>query len=257
MKESRGTKTAFAIAAGIVRPIMNLMIGRTWQDFEKLPSGGFILCPNHVTEIDPLVVGHAIYSSKRYPRYLAKESLFKVPVLGNMLRRTGQVPVARTSTGASQSLKTAREVLDANGVIIIYPEGTLTRDPDLWPMRGHTGAARLALQTGAPVIPMAHWGAQDLFPRYAKGIRLFPRRHVTVIAGDPVDLDDLRDVPLTRTVLAEATERIMRALAKDVARLRGQDAPKVLWDPAHHGQATQGRNFENGSPSKQTKENDL
>lgn len=254
MKESRGTKTAFAIAAGIVRPVMNLLIGRTWQDFDKLPQGGFILCPNHVTEIDPLVVGHAIYSSKRYPRYLAKESLFKVPVLGTLLRNTGQIPVARTSAGASHSLKAAREVLDANGVIIIYPEGTLTRDPDLWPMRGHTGAARLALQTGAPVIPMAHWGAQDLFPRYAKGIKLFPRRRVTVVAGDPVDLDDLRDLPLTRTVLSEATERIMRAIAADVAVLRGEPAPAVLWDPAHHGQAAQGRNFGNGSEPNDAKD---
>lgn len=248
MKESRGAKTAFAIAAGIVRPILNLMISRTWRDFEKLPTGGFILCPNHVTEIDPLVVGHAIYSSKRYPRYLAKESLFKVPVLGTILRQSGQIPVARTSTGASQSLKTARKVLDANGVIIIYPEGTLTRDPDLWPMRGHTGAARLALQTGAPVIPMAHWGAEELFPRYAKGIKLFPRKHVTVIAGDPVDLEDLRAVPLTRTVLLEATERIMRAITKDVASLRGQEAPAVLWDPAAHGQASQGRDFDGQGP---------
>ncbi|NKG22707.1 lysophospholipid acyltransferase family protein [Paeniglutamicibacter terrestris] len=257
MKESRGTKTAFAIAAGIVRPLMNLMIGRTWRDFDKLPHGGFILCPNHVTEIDPLVVGHAIYSSKRYPHYLAKESLFKVPVLGVILRKTRQIPVARSSGGASQSLNAAREVIDANGVIVIYPEGTLTRDPDLWPMRGHTGAARLALQTGAPVIPMAHWGAQELFPRYAKGIKLFPRRRVTVVAGDAVDLDDLRDLPLTRTVLNEATDRIMRAITKDLAVLRGETAPEKLWDPAAHGQAVNGRDFEKGSTPNQTKKEEL
>lgn len=254
MKESRGTKAVFAVTAGIVRPIMNLLIGRTWQDFNKLPDGGFILCPNHVTEIDPLVVGHAIYSSKRYPRYLAKESLFKVPVLGFVLKKTGQIPVARTSVGASQSLVTARKVLDANGVIIIYPEGTLTRDPELWPMRGHTGAARLALQTGAPVIPMSHWGAQELFPRYAKGIKLFPRKHVNVLVGDPVDLDDLRGVPLTRTVLNEATERIMRAVTNDVAKLRSLPAPETLWDPTQHGQSSKGRNFENGLPSPESKD---
>ncbi|MFF5790448.1 lysophospholipid acyltransferase family protein [Paeniglutamicibacter sp. NPDC012692] len=249
MKESRGTRAVFAVAAGIVRPVMNLMISRTWKGFDKLPAGGFILCPNHVTEIDPLVVGHAVYSNKRYPRYLAKESLFKVPVLGFVLRKTGQIPVARTSAGASESLLAARKVLDANGVIIIYAEGTLTRDPDLWPMRGHTGAARLALQTGAPVIPMGHWGAQDLFPRYAKGIKLFPRKRVTVNIGDPVDLDDLRGLPMTRSVLNEATERIMRAIANDVAELRGEDAPEILWDPAAHGQAIKGRNFERGSAS--------
>lgn len=247
MKESRGTRAVFAATAGIVRSAMNLMISRTWQGFDKLPAGGFILCPNHVTEIDPLVVGHAVYSNKRYPRYLAKQSLFKIPVLGFILRKTGQIPVARTSAGASDSLATARKVLDANGVIIIYAEGTLTRDPNLWPMRGHTGAARLALQTGAPVIPMGHWGAQELLPRYAKGIKLFPRKRVTVNIGDPVDLDDLRGVPMTRTVLNEATERIMRAITNDVAELRGEPAPEFLWDPAEHGQATEGRNFERGT----------
>lgn len=254
MKESRGTKAVFAATAGIVRPIMNLMIGRTWKGFEKLPAGGLILCPNHVTEIDPLVVGHAVYSNNRLPRYLAKESLFKVPVLGFVLKKTGQIPVARSGAGAGESLTAARSVLDANGVIIIYPEGTLTRDPDLWPMRGHTGAARLALQTGAPVIPMGHWGAQELFPRYAKGIKLFPRKHVTVVIGDPVDLDDLRGVPLTRTVLSEATDRIMRAIAGDVAALRGEPAPEVLWNPSEHGQSTKGRNFENGSSPSESKD---
>ena len=160
--------------------------------------------------------------------------------------------MARTSAGASESLLAARKVLDANGVIIIYAEGTLTRDPDLWPMRGHTGAARLALQTGAPVIPMGHWGAQELFPRYAKGIKLFPRKRVTVNIGDPVDLDDLRGIPMTRSVLNEATERIMRAIAEDVAELRGEQAPEVLWDPTEHGQAIKGRNFESGSPSDES-----
>ena len=177
-----------------------------------------------------------------------------MPVLGFVLKQTGQVPVARTSAGASQSLFAAREVLDAHGVIIVYPEGTLTRDPELWPMRGHTGAARLALQTGAPVIPMAHWGAQELFPRYAKGIKIFPRKHVKVLIGDPVDLDDLRAGPLTRSVLAEATERIMRAIANDVAKLRGIPAPETLWDPSEHGQSAKGRNFENGTPSPESKD---
>ncbi|MGO2807066.1 MAG: lysophospholipid acyltransferase family protein, partial [Glutamicibacter arilaitensis] len=136
---------------------MNALIGKTWKGFETLPQGGYILCPNHLTEIDPLVVGHAIYSNGRLPRWLAKESLFNVPVLGWMLRETGQVPVARSATSAGESLKAAKRVLDAGGVIVIYPEGTLTRDPNLWPMVGRTGAARLALQTGAPVVPMAHW----------------------------------------------------------------------------------------------------
>ncbi|MGP5389446.1 lysophospholipid acyltransferase family protein [Glutamicibacter arilaitensis] len=223
---------------------MNALIGKTWKGFETLPQGGYILCPNHLTEIDPLVVGHAIYSNGRLPRWLAKESLFNVPVLGWMLRETGQVPVARSATSAGESLKAAKKVLDAGGVIVIYPEGTLTRDPNLWPMVGRTGAARLALQTGAPVVPMAHWGDQELLPRYSKKMNLFPRKHVTVLVGQPIDLEDLREAPRTRAVLEDATDRIMDAITDLTAELRQEDAPAERWDPSKHGQSKTGRNFD-------------
>ncbi|UUX60407.1 lysophospholipid acyltransferase family protein [Glutamicibacter halophytocola] len=242
--ESAKTKRVFSVLAGIVRPVMNGLIGRSWKGFENLPQGGYIVCPNHLTEIDPLVVGHAIYSNGRLPRWLAKESLFKPPVLGWFLRTTGQVPVSRSSASAAESLKQAQKVLDAGGVIVIYPEGTLTRDPNLWPMIGRTGAARLALQTGAPVVPMAHWGDQELLPRYSKKMYLFPRKHVTVSVGTPVNLDDLREGPRTRTVLQEATNRIMDAITGLQAELREEEPPAKRWDPSEHGQAQTGRSFE-------------
>lgn len=242
--ESAKTKRVFSVLAGIARPVMNGLTGRTWKGFENLPQGGYIVCPNHLTEIDPLVVGHAIYSNGRLPRWLAKESLFKPPVLGWFLRTTGQVPVSRSSASAGDSLKQAKKVLDAGGVIVIYPEGTLTRDPNLWPMIGRTGAARLALQTGAPVVPMAHWGDQELLPRYSKKMYLFPRKHVTVSVGAPVDLDDLREGPRTRTALQEATDRIMDAITGLQAELRQEEPPAKRWDPSEHGQAQTGRSFE-------------
>lgn len=152
--ESAKTKRVFSVLAGIVRSAMNALIGKTWKGFEALPQGGYILCPNHLTKIDPLVVGHAIYSNGRLPRWLAKDSLFNVPVLGWMLRETGQVPVARSASNAGESLAAAQKVLDAGGVIVIYPEGTLTRDPNLWPMVGRTGAARLACR---PVHQWYRW----------------------------------------------------------------------------------------------------
>lgn len=247
-QETRKTKTVFAVLAGIVRPALNALIGKTWKGFESLPEGGFILCVNHSTKIDPLVVGHALYSHGRLPRWLAKESLFTAPVIGWVMKSTGQVPVARKSSSAGESLLAAKQVLDAGGVIVIYPEGTLTRDPELWPMKGHTGAARLALQTGAPVVPMAHWGDQELLPRYGKKLSLIPRKHVVVSVGTEVDLDDLRGGPRTRSILQEATDRIMGRITGLQAELRGETPPESFWDPAEHGQAATGSRYENTNP---------
>ncbi|MFF3037955.1 lysophospholipid acyltransferase family protein [Arthrobacter citreus] len=245
MSESRKSRLTFTILATVVRPAMNLMLGRSWDGTENLPKGGgFIACPNHVTEIDPLVVGHFFYNQGILPRYLAKASLFKVPVLGPALRATQQVPVQRGGAGAAASLDGAQQVIDAGGALIVYPEGTLTRDPGLWPMKGRTGAARLALQTGAPVIPIAHWGAQDLLPRYGKMLHLFPRKRVRLLVGKPVDLSDLRGVPLTKSVLEEATERIMAELTTLVASLRGETAPTERWDPSRKGQKAVGRGYD-------------
>ncbi|GAA3693164.1 lysophospholipid acyltransferase family protein [Zhihengliuella alba] len=244
MQESRRARVTFGVIAGIARPLMNILMARRWERFDRLPETGFIACPNHLTEIDPVVVGHALYSNGRLPRYLAKESLFELPVIGWVLKATEQIPVTRSSASANRSLQQAQALLDAGSVAVVYPEGTLTRDPDLWPMRGRTGAARLALQSRAPVVPIAHWGAQDVLPRYGKKLHVLPRKTVRVRVGDPVDLSDLYGKPITKSVLEEATDRIMRAVAAGVAELRGKSAPAELWDPRAHGQALHGRDFD-------------
>ncbi|WP_461168981.1 lysophospholipid acyltransferase family protein [Arthrobacter sp. Z1-15] len=251
MPESVKSRVAFALLANTMRPVMNILLRKQWEGMENLPRDtGFIACPNHVTEIDPVVVGHFFYNQKIMPRYLAKASLFKVPVLGPALRATNQVPVERITAGASASLKGARTVIDAGGALIVYPEGTLTRDPELWPMRGRTGAARLALQTGAPVVPIAHWGAEAVLPRYSKRLSLFPRKTVRLRVGTPVDLSDLRGKPMTKSVLDTATERIMDSLTVLVAELRNENPPAVRWDPAQKGQSAIGRNFDPGADTQ-------
>jgi 1-acyl-sn-glycerol-3-phosphate acyltransferase len=233
MGEPKGSRAMWTFLASWVRPVMNAMMAKEWRGQELLPRGtGMIVCPNHVTEIDPIVVGHFLYNQGVMPHFMAKASLFSVPVIGSILRVIGQVPVERSSAGANRSLEAAREALAGGGGIIIYPEGTLTRDPDLWPMKGRTGAARLALQTGAPVVPMAQWGAHEVFPPYAKRFYLLPRKKARVLVGEPVDLDDFRGAPLTRTTLDAATERILDAMTDLLAELRGEDAPAVRWDPA-------------------------
>ncbi|SFT65392.1 1-acyl-sn-glycerol-3-phosphate acyltransferase [Arthrobacter sp. ov118] len=241
MKESAKSHATFVAVAGIVRPLMNLLMNKKWEGLEKLPAGGFIAVPNHCTEIDPLVVGHMLYNQKRMPHFLAKAGLFKVPVLGAVLRSTKQIPVERSTTGANRSLQLAKEVVSEGGAIIIYPEGTLTRDPDLWPMKGHTGAARMALESGIPVVPMAHWGAQEVLPRYAKRMYVFPRKTSRLVVGDPVDLRAFEGRPLDRATLTEATNVIMDAITGLLAGLRGEEPPAQRWDPAAHNQSTHGR----------------
>lgn len=246
MGESRGSRVMFTFLASWVRPLMNALMAKEWNGQEHLPRGtGMIVCPNHVTEIDPVVVGHFLYNQGVMPHFLAKASLFKVPVIGGILRTIKQVPVERSSAGANRSLEAAREALADGGGIIIYPEGTLTRDPDMWPMKGRTGAARLALQTGAPVVPLAHWGAHEVFPRYAKRFYLFPRKRSRVLVGEPVDLSDFEGAPLTRTTLDAATERILDAITALLAELRGEQPPAERWDPAQKQPKDLGRRVGN------------
>ena len=126
--------------------------------------------------------------------------------------------------------------------VIVYPEGTLTRDPDLWPMRGKTGAVRLALADGIPLIPMAHWGGQDILPRYGK-LSFWPLRR-------PVQGHRRRSrstCPSSRgsatqpAALVAGTDRLMSAIAQLLSQLRGEPAPEKRWNPAEHGQRETGR----------------
>ena len=97
------------------------------------------------------------------------------------------------------------------------------------------GAARLALQTGRPVVPVAQWGPQELLMPYAKRLNLLPRKTMHVLVGPPVDLDDLRDQPITGPLLAEAAERIMRDITGLLEQLRGETGPAKRFDPRLSG----------------------
>ena len=113
-------------------------------------------------------------------------------------------------------------------------------------MRGKSGAVRLALETGIPLIPAAHWGTQHLMPRYGKGIRPIPRKTIHVIIGEPMDLSSFlkgkkKDAPLDQKTVNEATNALMREISKLLATLRGEEPPAELWDPAKHQQSETGR----------------
>jgi 1-acyl-sn-glycerol-3-phosphate acyltransferase len=233
----------FWFLAALVLPLMNLAVRFRFHHPERMPqSGAFVLAPNHYSEIDPLVIGVVMWKLGRMPRYLTKASLFTVPVLGWFLRKTGQIPVERGAAARGNGPLDAAERLADQGLgVIIYPEGSLTRDPELWPMRGKTGAVRMALEADVPLIPVASWGAQLILPRYAKRISFFPRKHVVVKYGDAVDLSAYRGRNLDAAGFAEATTLLMNDLTALVEDLRGEKAPEQRWDPSQHDQRETGR----------------
>ncbi|WP_233245461.1 lysophospholipid acyltransferase family protein [Salinibacterium hongtaonis] len=233
----------FRFLAFLILPIMTVIARYRIVDGEKLPkSGAFILAPNHFSEIDPVVIGVVMWKLGRMPRFLAKASVFKIPLGGRLLRAAGQIPVERTTNArGAEPLKAAARAADEGLAVVIYPEGSLTRDPDLWPMRGKTGAVRMALEADIPLIPAAHWGTQLVMPRYGRKISIFPRKTITVKIGDPVDLSRFRGKPITASLLTEATDVLMADISQLLAELRGEPAPAERWDPAKNNQQETGR----------------
>ncbi|WP_395108650.1 lysophospholipid acyltransferase family protein [Actinomadura sp. SCN-SB] len=242
---SRGYSPAWRkLTIIVLRPLLYGLLKREWRGRDNVPKeGGVIIAANHISESDPLALAHFVYEAGRYPVYLAKSSLFDVKFLKNVLVGTGQIPVHRDRADAALALKDAEEALKRGECLMFYPEGSCTRDPDLWPMTGQTGVARMALKTGAKVVPVASWGAHELLPykkgeqsglaaSLRKGFHPFPRKTMKVIAGPPVDLSRYEGRPLTKTTLREATDEIMREIARLVGELRGEEPPKELYD--HH-----------------------
>lgn len=239
MSNPRGVTYRSLVVA--LKPTMTAITRRDWSGERFIPPEGVgcVIAANHISEVDPLVVAHFLNDAGRVPRFMAKASIFDVPIAGEILRHLGQIPVYRESRDASLSLEGALSAVADGGCVVVYPEATLTRDPDLWPMRGKSGAARIALETGCPVIPLAHWGAQRILPPYGRVARLFPPSRVTVRAGQPVDLADLAGNTGARS-LRTATDRIMAAITAQLESIRAETAPAQRFDPSAAGVPTTG-----------------
>jgi 1-acyl-sn-glycerol-3-phosphate acyltransferase len=224
------------LAAVVVLPVLRVWTKPTWARQDNIPAtGGVIIVPNHASQFDPLVVAHYVYEGGRWPRFLAKASLWDVPVFGSVMSKLKQIPVERGSVEAVKSLDVLVDAVKQGGAVVIYPEGTTTKEPDLWPMRGKTGAARLALVTGAPVIPVANWGAYKIFDARTKKLKLGLRVPVQVTSGPPVDLSRWAGAPPTKAVLDEMTEAIMLEIRDLVAGLRGEEPPPLYSHPSKKG----------------------
>jgi 1-acyl-sn-glycerol-3-phosphate acyltransferase len=222
------------ISVVVLYPLLRSLIRNKWTGRENIPkSGGVILAPNHLSYVDWGTDALFLYAgTRRYPVFLIKDSAFKVKFIGHFLYKAGQLPVRRGRADAALVLKEAEKALAEGAAVIIYPEATATRDPDLWPMVSKTGVARLALASGAPVIPVAHWGTHDILPYGSKKARLFPRKTVRTVAGPPVDLSQWAGQQSSAKALRAATSAIMAEVAALVGQLRGEEPPAVPYDPS-------------------------
>jgi 1-acyl-sn-glycerol-3-phosphate acyltransferase len=231
--------------ATVIRALLMVVTRRDWKGAENLPTtGGFVVCPNHLSHFDPFVFAHFLYDNGHPPFFLGKSGVFEIPVIGRLLTAAQQIPVQRGTSHAAEAFSAAVAAIESGKCVPIFPEGTLTRDPQMWPMTAKTGAARVALTTRCPVIPVAQWGAQEIQAPYVREVHLFPRKTMRMLAGPPVDLSDLYDEPQSAAILREATDRILDAITGQLETIRGEKAPATRFDSRSAGIA------ETGNPNR-------
>ena len=237
-KVQRENSFAFVLVAMVLAPILRLMFTIKTTGKENLPEGGYILVGNHLSYLDPFSFAYSVYlHMKRVPHYLAKESIFRIPIIGKILPKVGQIPVYRGGKSNEEPLRAAKEFLKAGQVVVIFPEGTLTRDPNLWPMRGKAGAIRLAVELGLPIVPCGQWGVEKVLGNYSKKFRPNPFHVERVKIGKPMFFRELEGKTPTAQELADATDKVMREISAIVGELRGETPPAQLWDPTKVGQS--------------------
>ena len=228
-----------------LRSLMMVLTRRDWKGAENFPTtGGFVVCPNHISYVDVFAFAHFLYDNGHPPFFLAKSEMFDIPIFGRLLTSAQQMPVRRGTSQAAKAFEAAVAAIQDGKCVPIFPEGTLTRDPQMWPMTSRTGAARVALATRCPVIPIAQWGPQEIQRPYAKELHLFPLKTMRLVAGPAVDLSDLYDKPHNMATLNEATTRILDAITRQLETIRGEKAPAVRFDSRAAGLA------ETGNPNK-------
>ena len=243
---------AFRFIVVVMVPLLRVLMKRDWRGGENIPqTGGVVIAANHISHVDALAFGHYVYGNGRIPRFLAKSGVFKNKFVGGVLRAAKQIPVYRDSADAANALRDAIAAVNDGQAIAVYPEGTITRDPGIWPMGAKSGAARIALATGCPVIPVAQWGPQEILAYHEKRPHLLPRKRMIILAGPPVDLDDLRGLPQTADTLREATGRIMDAITELLAKLRGEEPPARRYGPADGNGEDDGEGDAAGESGKQ------
>lgn len=214
-------------------PITTAFFRLRWRNVDRMPAtGGVLVAVNHISQADTLTMARLVWHSGRIPRFLIKHTVFGWPVLGRIMGGAGQLPVYRQSEHAADSLRDATKALQRGECVVIYPEGTITNDPDYWPMQAKTGVARLALSCpDVPVVPVGQWGAHRTLGRRGR-FRPIPRHRHEASVGEPLNLDRYRQAAPTGETLRAMTDEIMAAITSEVEQLRGETRPATTANPA-------------------------
>lgn len=223
------------LCVSLIYPSVGILFRIRWRHLERVTppqQGGVIIAINHVSHIDTCVMARFVWQSGRIPRFLVKAGMFTLPVIGSVMRGAKQIPVYRGTKDASESLRDAATALEHGEAVVIYPEGTITHDPEQWPMQGKTGVARLVLLSpDTPVVPVGQWGAQlrTGMPWW----RRLRRHRASASVGMPLDLSRYRGREPSAETLREITDVIMDAVRVQVAELRDEEAPVAFFEPLH------------------------
>lgn len=200
-----------------------------WEGLERVPSEGpAIIAGNHLSYLDPFAHGLFVVRAGRRPRFLAKQELFDAPFVGTVLRGAHQISVQR-GTGDRSPIDDAARAVGRGEVVVIYPEGTTTTtNEDFSPGRGKTGAVRLSIATGVPILPVATWGGQFVWRKSGRQSLAFGRP-IWVAAGEPFDPTARLRGERDGRALRASTDDLMAELAKLVDDLR--DRYPARWTP--------------------------
>ena len=210
----------YRLAHTILKPWLSTWFRWTIEGEENIPrTGPALVAFNHIAYLDPLAAAFVVDRAKRIPRFLAKQELFEDKKIAWVLKGAKQIPVKRGTADAPMALDEAFRALDQGEIIVIFPEGTITRDPDLNPMEGQTGISRLAVQSGVPVVPAAVWGTANIWPKgYAKRWR--PGQDICVRVGEPVSYAGRTDSP-------DEWHRVAGDIMDDISLLLASIRPAV------------------------------
>lgn len=210
-------ESTYLLAKGLLKPWLGTWFKWSLEGLENIPKKGpGLLAVNHIAYLDPLAAAYVVDKVGRVPRFLAKAELFDDKKIGWVLKGAKQIRVERGSREAPMALDRAIEAVNKGELVVIFPEGTITTNPDLSPMAAKTGAARLALATGVPITPCALWGTANVWGKSSKK-NWKPRQDIAIRVGESIELTG---DPSSAEVWATEGAKVMDAIATLVASLR-------------------------------------